>query len=137
MVLIKTEVKFEAAHRQFGDPSKCGYLHGHNWVVEFVVRGEVTSELGYLINYSDFKAIVDRYDHKVLLVNYDPLIDVLLTHHQRVVALSLNPTCENLAKLILQDILATHNDVDLEYISITVWENDVSMAVEQWSHENQ
>ena len=37
MVIIKTEVAFEAAHRQYGDPGKCGGLHGHNWIVEFVI----------------------------------------------------------------------------------------------------
>ena len=55
MVVIKTEAAFEAAHRQLGDPGKCSYLHGHNWYVEFVLEGNVTNKVGYLIDFKELK----------------------------------------------------------------------------------
>lgn len=137
MVIIKTTECFEAAHRQLGDQSKCGYLHGHNWVVEYVIGGVVNDPLGYLINFTDLKHTVDKYDHHVLLMNDDPLAAELDRLEQRVFRLPLNPTCENLAKLILEDVQLlteiTNNEVN--FISVTVWENDVSMATDQWNKE--
>lgn len=137
MVVIKTEVCFEAAHRQCGDPGKCGFLHGHNWCVEVVVGGVVTDDVGYLIDFKDFKEMVDRFDHKVLLLESDPLAAVLESNQQRVYLLPLNPTCENLAKVFLDEIhVRTHNK-QVDFISITVWENDKSMATEQWHKEKE
>jgi 6-pyruvoyltetrahydropterin/6-carboxytetrahydropterin synthase len=137
MVVIKTEAAFEAAHRQLGDPGKCGSLHGHNWVVEFVLGGIVTNNLGYLIDFKDLKEMVDRFDHRVLLIEDDPLAAILESNEQRVYRLPLNPTCENIAKLLLDEIhMRTHNQV-VDFISVTVWENDKSMATEQWSKEKE
>lgn len=135
MVLIKTEAGFEAAHRQLGDRGKCGYLHGHNWVVEFVLRGTVTDDLGYLIDFKELKDMVGRYDHKVLLYEGDPLATVLEEQQQRVYRLPLNPTCENIAKLLLDEVHCRVRNKQIEFISVTVWENQDSMATEQWTKE--
>lgn len=137
MVVIKTEVAFEAAHRQYGDPGKCGSLHGHNWYVEFVLGGTVTSELGYLIDFKELKEMVDRYDHRVLLIEDDPLAAILESNEQRVYRLPLNPTCENIAKLLLDEIHMRMHTQQVDFISITVWENDKSMATEQWNKEKE
>ena len=135
MVVIKTEVAFEAAHRQYGDPGKCGFLHGHNWYVEFVLSGSVTDKVGYLVDFKDLKDMMDRYDHRVLLIEDDPLATVLEEQQQRVYRLPLNPTCENIAKLLLDEVhCRTHNQV-VDFISITVWENDKSCAIEQWKRD--
>ena len=137
MVVIKTEAAFEAAHRQLGDPGKCSFLHGHNWVVEFVLEGNVTNKVGYLIDFKDLKEMVDRYDHRVLLIEDDPLAAILENNEQRVYRLPLNPTCENIAKLLLDEIhMRTHNQA-VDFISVTVWENDKSMATEQWNKEKE
>ena len=137
MVVIKTEAAFEAAHRQLGDPGKCSFLHGHNWVVEFVLEGNVTNKVGYLIDFKDLKDMVERYDHRVLLIEDDLLATVLEEQQQRVYRLPLNPTCENIAKLLLDEVrLRTRNQV-VDFISVTVWENDKSMATEQWSKEKE
>ena len=135
MVVIKTEAAFEAAHRQLGDPGKCSFLHGHNWVVEFVLEGNVTNKVGYLIDFKDLKDMVERYDHRVLLIEDDPLATVLEEQQQRVYRLPLNPTCENIAKLLLDEVhMRTHNQ-DIVFISVTVWEKDKSMGTEQWRRE--
>lgn len=39
MYTLKVEGAFEAAHMVNGYPGKCARLHGHNWVVEAVVKG--------------------------------------------------------------------------------------------------
>jgi 6-pyruvoyltetrahydropterin/6-carboxytetrahydropterin synthase len=135
MVVIKTEAAFEAAHRQLGDPGKCSFLHGHNWVVEFVLEGNVTNKVGYLIDFKDLKEMVDRYDHRVLLIEDDPLAAILENNEQRVYRLPLNPTCENIAKLLLDEVHCRTHMQDVSFISVTVWENDKSMGTEQWRRE--
>jgi 6-pyruvoyltetrahydropterin/6-carboxytetrahydropterin synthase len=132
MVLIATSVEFEAAHRQYGDVSKCGYLHGHNWKVDFVLQGDKVNSVGYLINFSELKALVAGLDHKVILQQDDPLIPILQDAKQNVVAISMNPSCENLARIILESIQRKN---DYEFIGITVWENNESRATETWTRD--
>jgi 6-pyruvoyltetrahydropterin/6-carboxytetrahydropterin synthase len=134
MVIIKTSARFEAAHRQLGDDSKCGYLHGHNWVVEFVVGGDVDNYLGYLINFTALKDIVKPVDHVVMLHRDDPLVGILTHEHQRVYIMDLNPTCENIATLIVQQITIAVRP-NIEFVSVTVWENEDSMATDSWMRE--
>jgi len=132
MVTIKTTAYFEAAHRQLGDEQKCGFLHGHNWRVDFKLEGVVTNPLGYLINFSELKSLVKQYDHQVLLFEHDPLAASLEQLGQRVFRLPLNPTCENLATIIVKNI---HDIILVEnvcYISVTVWENHESYASDYW-----
>lgn len=61
---------FEAAHRNpKGTPAQ-QRVHGHSYGVELVVRGEVQSPYGWLIDYGDikrgFQPIYDQLDHAYL-----------------------------------------------------------------------
>lgn len=126
MSAIQTEVKFEAAHRQFNDPSKCGYLHGHNWKAIVLVHGK-PNEIGYVVDFKDIKeAIVGKYDHKTILYEDDPLCDILEQAGQKVARVSLNPTCECMADILVQDLSERFSN--LEYIQVSLYENDVSFA---------
>lgn len=129
-VEISTKRAFEAAHRQLGDPSKCGKLHGHNWIVEVMIEGNPNG-LGYVKDFKDIHAIVDEFDHAVLLKDSDPLIDILTAADQNIVILDLNPTCENLS-IILADMVWELQDIEDEpwsRLTVRVWENSVSSAV--------
>lgn len=128
-VEIGTKRAFEAAHRQLGDPSKCGKLHGHNWLVEVMIEGNPNG-IGYVKDFKDIYAIVDEFDHAVLLKENDPLIDILNTAKQNVVILDLNPTCENLS-IILANMVWELQDIEEEPwkgLMVRVWENGTSSA---------
>lgn len=128
-VEIGTKRMFEAAHRQLGDPSKCGKLHGHNWLVEVMIEGNPNG-IGYVKDFKDIHAIVDEFDHAVLLKENDPLIDILNTAKQNVVILDLNPTCENLS-IILANMIWELQDIEEEPwkgLMVRVWENGTSSA---------
>ena len=95
MYTLKVEGAFEAAHRVAGYPGKCDRLHGHNWVVEALVQGRQLDELGMLV---DFKAIkkalqevLEPFDHRYLN-ELEPFNG------------GLNPTAENLARLIFEKL---------------------------------
>jgi len=132
MVVIGTDAKFEAAHRQLNDEGKCGFLHGHNWKVEFKINAPISSlnECGYIIDYKKLKDLVSSFDHKVLLNSDDPLAPVLEQNGQRVTVLPCEPTCENIANILLETVEGIFEDENITYnvITITVWENGNSWA---------
>jgi 6-pyruvoyltetrahydropterin/6-carboxytetrahydropterin synthase len=83
MVYVTRRVTFNAAHRLFNPKlsdeenfkvfGKCSNpnWHGHNYVLEVVVAGEINPETGFVINLKDLKEIVNKYvieevDHKNL-----------------------------------------------------------------------
>jgi len=85
---VKSE--FEAAHYIKNYPGKCARLHGHNWIVEAIVRGEKLNELGILVDFKDLKAalnsVLDELDHQYL--------------NELEIFADKNPTAENLAQEI-------------------------------------
>jgi 6-pyruvoyltetrahydropterin/6-carboxytetrahydropterin synthase len=137
MVTIQTSVDFEAAHRQYGDDSKCGFLHGHNWKVDFVLQGDKVNSVGYLENFTVLKRLTDGMDHKVILKESDPLVQILRSCNQLVYPTRENPTCENIATLLCNSVMDVYNWKlgPLTMVSVTVWENDVSKATVTWTPE--
>ncbi len=64
--------RFEAAHwlPTFPEGHKCRRMHGHSFVVDVVVSGEVAPEKGYLVDYGDISRAVEpvrqQLDHYLL-----------------------------------------------------------------------
>lgn len=90
--------------------------HGHNYVIEVLVRGEVAPDTGMVINLVDLDAavrthVLTRFDHANL--NLDPLFT------------SQVPTTENLCKTVF-DLLkdAVPAGVALEYVRVEETENN-------------
>ena len=115
MYTLKVEGAFEAAHQLPDYPGKCARLHGHNWVVEAVVKGREVDKLGMLVDFKTVKKalnnVLDRYDHRFLneLVPFNT---------------GVNPTAENLARIIfteLEDNEAFTAEVQLA--AVTVFES--------------
>ena len=118
MYTLKVEGAFEAAHNLNGYPGKCAHLHGHNWVVEAVVKGRELDELGMLVDFKDIKQtlkdILERFDHHYLN-ELAPFKD------------GVNPTAENLARIIFEELAG--NEIfkrDSVLAAITVFESPKS-----------
>ncbi len=68
-VQLSKSFRFEAAHDlpRFPPGHKCRRLHGHSFVFDVIVAGEVDPDRGVLMDYGDIKAavnpLVDRLDH--------------------------------------------------------------------------
>lgn len=92
MFEISVSAAFEAAHFIRGYAGKCARLHGHNWTVEALVRGEELDALGMLVDFKVLKAelnkVLDEFDHRFL--------NDLETFAEE------NPTAENLARKIFK-----------------------------------
>jgi 6-pyruvoyltetrahydropterin/6-carboxytetrahydropterin synthase len=128
---IGTKVKFETAHRQLGDKSKCGFLHGHNWKAEIRITTHGLDDIGYVINFTKVKdAISNTFDHKTLLHHEDSLGIILETQNQKVqYILGGNPTCEILAETIVKIIFdIASEELPIELINVKLYENEDSYA---------
>lgn len=133
---IITTSEFEAAHRQLGDPSKCGKLHGHNWRVQFEIQYHELNPIGYLADFKDLTSLTDMYDHCVLLHMDDPLLRVLQNAEQNVLACNGNPTCENIAMWLYRAV--TNKVPEGSIVQITVYENNRSRATyNTWDDKNE
>jgi 6-pyruvoyltetrahydropterin/6-carboxytetrahydropterin synthase len=84
----------ESAHRLPNVPAghKCARVHGHSFRVEIHVSGPVDDHLGWVMDFADVKAA------------FDPLYRQLDHHYLNDVPGLGNPTSENLAKWIWQQL---------------------------------
>ncbi|WP_033169353.1 6-carboxytetrahydropterin synthase QueD [Selenomonas sp. ND2010] len=118
MYTLKIEGAFEAAHHVEGYPGKCARLHGHNWVVEAVVKGKELDELGMLIDFKVMKKelaeVLERFDHRYL-------------NELKPFSGGVNPTAENLARIIFEELAGREVfKRDSELHAITVFESPKS-----------
>ncbi len=92
MYEITVSAAFEAAHFIDGYNGKCARLHGHNWRVEAIVRGENLDKLGMLIDFkilkSELNKVLEDFDHRFL--------------NEQETFSKENPTAENLARKIFE-----------------------------------
>lgn len=128
-ITIGTSVRFETAHRQYGDLSKCGFLHGHNWKADVRITAGKVGPIGYIVDFKDVKEVIREMDHKILIFEGDTMTNDLMAHKQKLYRLTSNPTCENLAYHILDLLIGTCCHVEsLINIHVKVWENEESYA---------
>ena len=97
MYEIEVRAAFEAAHFIEGYAGKCARLHGHNWEVVAVVRGEKLDTLGMLIDFkilkAELKKVLDEFDHR-FLNELEPFAKE-------------NPTAENLARKVFERLASS------------------------------
>lgn len=94
MYELTVRSEFEAAHKIKNYPGKCARLHGHNWIVEAIVKGSELNDLGILIDFKILKAelnkVLNEFDHQYL--------------NELKFFADKNPTAENLAKTIFEQL---------------------------------
>jgi 6-pyruvoyltetrahydropterin/6-carboxytetrahydropterin synthase len=119
---ITRRLEFDAGHRIPNHNSQCKHLHGHRYIIEITLSGDVittegVSEQGMVMDFSDVKRIakervVDAWDHAFLVYRGDKaVLDFLntLPDHKTVV-LEVIPTAENLAKVAFDLLLDAYSD---------------------------
>lgn len=101
---IGKRYEFSAAHHlpMTMDSHPCHRMHGHNYIVEIEVRGDVEPQSGWIIDFhhidQNIKPLIEKLDHQVL----NDFIE--------------NPTAENIAMWIM-------GNYPVKYVfSVTVWE---------------
>lgn len=136
---ITRKVEFDMAHRLPDHEGKCRRLHGHRYVVEVAVEGDVLQSgpsNGMVIDFTDVDAMLDafvkRFDHFTMLYAHDPLflamqdagIDTGAQSEYGVLGMLFVPTAENLAQYFLDTLVRQ----EFGACEVTVWETPRSSA---------
>lgn len=125
MFSISRDFQISYGHRILGHSGKCAHLHGHNATVRIVLTADSLNAQGMVVDFGELKHTVGYWleselDHRTLLFEEDPLVDLLRKAGEPVVILSQNPTAEYLAKYIFE----TLNNFGFSVASVSFWETE-------------
>lgn len=121
-MLITRKLEFDAGHRISTHDSQCRHLHGHRYVIEITLSGNIISdegvtEQGMVMDFSKVKQIakavlVDQWDHAFLVYSGDTLVFNFLQSlpDHKTVVLNVQPTAENLALLAFDTLKEAYQD---------------------------
>lgn len=123
MFSVSREIDFCYGHRLLNYAGKCRHLHGHNGRV--IIRFEAPSldDRGMVLDFSEIKESVNRWidenlDHRMILHRDDPAVAVLRGMNEPVYLMDVNPTVENIARLIFD----VAKDKGLPVVEVQMWE---------------
>ncbi|MCC8417301.1 MAG: 6-pyruvoyl tetrahydropterin synthase family protein [Rickettsia endosymbiont of Bryobia graminum] len=130
MIQCTRKIEFDAGHRVIGHKNKCQFLHGHRYVLEVTAGSNVTDSLGMVIDFGLLKSIVkkwidDNFDHSLILHQQDKEIGDKISSWtgQKIYYLQQNPTAENIALHLKNDILPTLlTDNDFMILKVKLFE---------------
>ena len=109
---------FSAAHQLDGYKGDCSKLHGHNWQVTTVLQVKELDSVGIAIDFKILKkeldAVLDQFDHANL--SCLPCFA------------EINPTSENLARIIYKALAAKLDDGNVKVARVKVSESPGSTA---------
>jgi len=105
MFRVTREINFCYGHRLLNYEGKCRYLHGHNGTAVIALESDKLDHRGMVLDFSDIKRVVSNWidqnlDHRMILHRDDPARSSLEKLGEPMYLLDVNPTAENIAKLI-------------------------------------
>ena len=129
MFRVTRELTFCYGHRLLDYAGKCRHLHGHNGRAVITLEAPALDELGMVMDFSRLKRVVgdwidEHLDHKMLLHHDDPALPLLRQLGEPVYVLDVNPTAENIAKLIF-DVTAAQG---FPVVEVKLWETESCCA---------
>jgi len=129
MFSVTREITFCYGHRLLDYDGKCRHLHGHNGKAVITLAADALDQLGMVVDFTRLKRVVgdwidEQLDHKMLLHKDDPLLTFLRQHGEPVYVLDVNPTAENIARLIF-DYTASQG---FPVVEVKLWETDSCFA---------
>jgi 6-pyruvoyltetrahydropterin/6-carboxytetrahydropterin synthase len=119
MFEVSIEHTFSAGHALRHYKGKCENVHGHNYRVQVVVRGEKLDHAGMLADFVELKRLLrdisEPLDH-VFLNDIEPFT-------------TLNPSAENIAWYICEKMQRGITQTNpVEVAEVRVWETDKQFA---------
>ena len=129
MYTVTKRLEFCYGHRLLNYDGKCRHLHGHNAIVEIDIAAATLDERNMVVDFSDIKQVVKLWidrelDHKMILRQDDPMVEILRARGEPVFTLDSNPTAERLARLIFD----TARDLGFDVSAVRFWETPSSCA---------
>ncbi|MBI2807018.1 MAG: 6-carboxytetrahydropterin synthase [Planctomycetes bacterium] len=129
MFQVTREIRFCYGHRLLNYDGKCRHLHGHNGRAIITLQANQLDALGMVVDFSTIKRVASNWidanlDHRMILHKDDPILPTLKQQGEPVHVIDVNPTAENIAKLIY-DCLASQG---FPVIEVKLWETEDSFA---------
>jgi 6-pyruvoyltetrahydropterin/6-carboxytetrahydropterin synthase len=129
MFRVTREIGFCYGHRLLNYDGKCRHLHGHNGRAVLTLEAPQLDPLGMVMDFSRIKRVVSAWidealDHRMLLHRDDPALPWLRQQGEPVFVMDVNPTAENIAKLIYDFAAAQGFPV----VEVRLWETDSCYA---------
>jgi 6-pyruvoyltetrahydropterin/6-carboxytetrahydropterin synthase len=129
MFRVTRALSFCYGHRLLDYEGKCRHLHGHNGRAVITLQSPQLDGRGMVVDFSDLKRVVgswidDTLDHKMLLRRDDPILPLLRQQGEPVFVLDVNPTAENIARLIFEFTAARGFPV----VEVQLWETETCVA---------
>ena len=123
MFRVTREIAFCYGHRLLNYDGKCRHLHGHNGRAVLTLEAPQLDALGMVVDFSRIKRVVSTWidqalDHRMLLHRDDPALPWLRQQGEPVFVMDVNPTAENIAKLIYDYTAAQGFPV----VEVRLWE---------------
>jgi 6-pyruvoyltetrahydropterin/6-carboxytetrahydropterin synthase len=123
MFTVSREIDFCYGHRLLNYPGKCRHLHGHNGRVVITFEASGLDERGMVLDFSDIKRVVSRWiddnlDHRMILNRADPAVALLEGLNEPMHLIDVNPTAENIARLIFD----AARDQGFPVVDVRLWE---------------
>ena len=111
---LKVVSDFASAHTLRGYPGACSRMHGHNWKVETEIEASSLDETGMAIDFKTIRQatikLTDKLDHRY--INEISPFD------------TVNPTAENIAANIFENLSKALNSKSVRVKAITLWETE-------------
>jgi 6-pyruvoyltetrahydropterin/6-carboxytetrahydropterin synthase len=137
VLTITRKLEFDAGHRIPDHRSQCRNLHGHRYVLEITLQGEVietegASDRGMVMDFAQVKSLamehlVNCWDHAFLVYEGDARVREFLESmpDHKTVVLDRVPTVENLAAIAfetLSRVYDAHYGVNLRLQRVRLYE---------------
>ena len=143
MIRITKEFKFEVAHALHGYDGLCKNIHGHSYKLWVTIRGEVRNEKGHqkdgmgmdfdVLNSIVKPAIINKYDHSLVLNAKSPHADIDLSAFEKVFYLPYQPTSENIV-MDIAEFIKSKLPNGIELYKVVLSETATSFA--EWNLED-
>jgi 6-pyruvoyltetrahydropterin/6-carboxytetrahydropterin synthase len=118
MYELKVITRFSAAHRLTMVGAKCENMHGHNWRIEVVLKGDRLNTAGVLMDFGEIKAhlrdIIGRLDHQFL--NELPIFA------------GSQPSSERIAAYVADQLQIVIDAPGVRVSRVSAWESDDACA---------
>jgi 6-pyruvoyltetrahydropterin/6-carboxytetrahydropterin synthase len=132
MYRVTREIDFCYGHRLLNYEGKCQHLHGHNGRAVIFLEATSLDERGMVLDFTEIKTVVSTWidqnlDHRMILHRDDPAVEVLRQLGEPMHLIDVNPTAENIARLIY-DFTAEHG---FPVVRVDLWETPRCFATYQ------
>ncbi|MBN1589837.1 MAG: 6-carboxytetrahydropterin synthase [Pirellulales bacterium] len=130
MFRVTREINFCYGHRLLNYEGKCAHLHGHNGRVLITAQASGLDSQGMVVDFTEIKRVVqgwvdEHLDHRMVLRRDDPAVAPLEKLGEPLFLIDVNPTAENLARLVYD--YATSQGFPV--VEVQLWETPHCHAV--------